>query len=174
MLRIPVFLVSWDMHTSLPQQIFSSLRIDPLPGDWLTGDLTNHNGESAILSDKQTGQESRLMLVDLNLINSVYGHLSVVETRYHLMFIHIYFRLWLVRRKTWYLLFEFLKIWQHLKAEACFIPEVTCSVLSKINLAWKLATLKQMKCLCTFKKWRFEPVLEILTCFQPLKSYTLT
>ncbi len=32
----------------------------------MTGDLTNHNAESAILSDKQFRQESRLTSVDLN------------------------------------------------------------------------------------------------------------
>ncbi len=30
--------------------------IDPSPGVWLTGDLTNHNTKSAILSDKQIRQ----------------------------------------------------------------------------------------------------------------------
>ncbi len=33
---------------------------DPSQGAWLTGDLTNHNAKSAILSDKQIRQESRL------------------------------------------------------------------------------------------------------------------
>ncbi len=41
--------------------------VNPLQGAWLTGDLTNHNVVSTILSDKQTRQESRLTWVDLNL-----------------------------------------------------------------------------------------------------------
>ncbi len=35
-------------------------------------DLTNHRTKSAILSNKQTRQESRLTWVDLNLKNGVY------------------------------------------------------------------------------------------------------
>ncbi len=46
--------------------------INPLLEVWWTGDLTNHNAKSAILSNKQTRQESRLMSVDLNLKNCVY------------------------------------------------------------------------------------------------------
>ncbi len=38
----------------------------PSQGAWLTGDLTNHNTESTILSVKQIKQESRLTSVDLN------------------------------------------------------------------------------------------------------------
>ncbi len=34
--------------------------IDPLPGVYLTVDLTNHNAESAILPNQQTRQESCL------------------------------------------------------------------------------------------------------------------
>ncbi len=41
--------------------------IDPSQRAWLTGDLTNHNAESAILSDKQIRQESIFTSVDLNL-----------------------------------------------------------------------------------------------------------
>ncbi len=67
--------------------------IDPSLGVWLTGDLTNHNAKSAILSDKQSRQESRLTSRDLNLKIGVYWHLSAVERRYLLMFIHVYF-LW--------------------------------------------------------------------------------
>ncbi len=44
-------------------------EIHPSPGVRLTGDLTNHNAESTILSDKQISQESRLTSVDLNLKN---------------------------------------------------------------------------------------------------------
>ncbi len=33
--------------------IIKYLSIDPSQGVWLTGDLTNHNVESAILSNKQ-------------------------------------------------------------------------------------------------------------------------
>ncbi len=43
-----------------------NMLIDPSQGVWLIGDLTNHNAESTILSDKQTRQESRLTSVDLN------------------------------------------------------------------------------------------------------------
>ncbi len=65
----------------------------PFAGAWLTGDLTNHNEESAILSDKQFWQERnvRLTSVDLNLKNGVYWRLSAVEIKYLLMFIHFYF-----------------------------------------------------------------------------------
>ncbi len=49
----------------------------------MTGDLTNHNSESAILSVKQTRKESRLTSVDLNLKNGMYC-LSVVEMRYEI------------------------------------------------------------------------------------------
>ncbi len=35
--------------------------------NWLTGDLTNHNAESAILPNKQIRQESRLTSVNFNL-----------------------------------------------------------------------------------------------------------
>ncbi len=53
------------------------------------------------LSNKQTRQESRLTLVDLNLKNGVYWSLSAVETSYLLMFIHVYFALYLVNVKRW-------------------------------------------------------------------------
>ncbi len=45
---------------------------DPLPGVWLTGNLTSHNAESAIFVQQTNNrQESRLTLVDLNLVKNV-------------------------------------------------------------------------------------------------------
>ncbi len=45
--------------------------IDGSQRAWLTGDLTNHNAESALLLDKHIRQESRLTSVDFNLKNCV-------------------------------------------------------------------------------------------------------
>ncbi len=56
--------------------------IVPLYGAWLAGDLTNHKAESTILSDKQTRQESRLTLVDLNLKKGVCWCLSMVKIKH--------------------------------------------------------------------------------------------
>ncbi len=130
------------------------LLIDPSRGAWLTGHLANHNAESVILSDKQISQVSRLTLVDINLRKGVYWRLSMFETRYLLIDVHSC----LVRALSKYekmiglcgawteavichdtlkshkivLLFEFL--WNSMnfyeKLWLCFIPEVTCYVLS--------------------------------------------
>ncbi len=43
----------------------------------------------------------RLMLEDLNLKNGANWHRSAVVTRYILMIIHVYFMLYLVKRKKW-------------------------------------------------------------------------
>ncbi len=40
--------------------------INAFAGIWLADDLTNHDAESAILSDKQPKQESRYTLMVLN------------------------------------------------------------------------------------------------------------
>ncbi len=61
------------------QTEFKYSVIDLSPGGWLTGNLINDQAESAILSDKQTRQESRLMSVDLNLKNGVYWQLSQLK-----------------------------------------------------------------------------------------------
>lgn len=58
-----------------------SLATDRLQRAWLTGCLTNHKAVFAILPDKQTWQACRLTLMDLNLTNVVYWHLSTVEIK---------------------------------------------------------------------------------------------
>ncbi len=47
------------------KQLYSST--DPSQGVWLTGDLTNHNAESVILSDKQIRQKSRLIKMSIHV-----------------------------------------------------------------------------------------------------------
>ncbi len=42
--------------------------IDPSQGAWLTGNLTNHNAESAILSNKQTRQEYIMMFIHVYFV----------------------------------------------------------------------------------------------------------
>lgn len=44
----------------------------------LACDLTNHNAKSAILFDKQTRQESRLPLVDINLKNGLHFYKIII------------------------------------------------------------------------------------------------
>ncbi len=53
---------------------------EPSQGAWLTGNQTNHNAKSAILSNKQTRQESRLTSVDLNLKKCVYWPIRCLQT----------------------------------------------------------------------------------------------
>ncbi len=76
--------------------------INPSLGIWLTGDLTNHNTESAILSDKQTRQERRLILVDLSLKNSVYWCLSTVKNKIASDVRSCLFCAMTIKRKTWW------------------------------------------------------------------------
>ncbi len=57
------------------------LAIDRSQRAWLTGHLTNHNAESAILPDKQIRQDSRLTVENINLTNIVYWCLSAVEIK---------------------------------------------------------------------------------------------
>ncbi len=60
--------------------------IDPLEV-WLTGDLTNHYAESAILSDKQPRQEIKINNGGLEL---GIGYWHTTRWRYFLMFISRY------------------------------------------------------------------------------------
>ncbi len=56
---------------------------------WLTGDLTNHNTESAILSDKQIRQENRLSSVDLKMVCiDVFPRLNKIRSDVHSCLFH--------------------------------------------------------------------------------------
>ncbi len=68
--------------------VFLYCPIDPSQGDWLSDDLTNFKTDSTILPDKQSRQEIRLTLVDLNLKNGAY---CLQLTKYIWMFNHVYF-----------------------------------------------------------------------------------
>ncbi len=127
------------------------VTIDPSQGVWLTGDLTNHNTESAILSVKQTRQESKLTSGGLELekwcvlmsfcswnkiISDVHSCLFRVLSKYEKMIVHVspelrhYTNLSRHITKPQNSICCFLKNDQIWKLRLCFIPKVTCSVLS--------------------------------------------
>ncbi len=57
-LKFEASIVNISVDKYLRGTLKTFIIIDPSPGVWLTGDLTNHNAEAAILFDKQTRQES--------------------------------------------------------------------------------------------------------------------
>lgn len=54
----------WHFIAFFVYSLYSTIH--PSPGVWLTGDLTNHNAESTILSDKPTREESYSLRIKIS------------------------------------------------------------------------------------------------------------
>ncbi len=124
------------------------------PGVWLTGDLTNHNPEFAILSDKQTRRESRLTLVDWTwktVLTSFCGWNKIPSDVHSCLFhaitskeeemigSHAAWTEALLRSikepQNSIYCFYFLQNDQIWKLRLCFIPKVICSLLGLSDVA---------------------------------------
>ncbi len=151
--------------------------IDPSQGVWLTGDLTNHNAESAIFV-QQTNQTGEQINVNLKKMVCIDVFLWLKQNTFwcSFMFISCFNKIWkddrFTRRLNWgttAICHDTLKshkmvfvvgsdkIW---KLRLCFIPKVTCCLVCRRVVSFLFVPW------CIFTAWKHDVWCESATSCQ--------